>query len=168
MRGNRHRLVGWFGILILAAAALSASGEGAGPPVRLLVIDETKTFASTMRVAGVVGALKAAGRLAIDIRFADVASSYDDPLAGEAPPASGDRYDVILVFPRGLDDRSVRQIWIVSDGLDRIPPEMRAVVDLVSRIVDGAFAELARAVDVSEDLYPGCLWALYARRGWIR
>jgi len=168
MRGDRHRLLLLLSLVVLSAVTLAAAGHDAGVRVRVLVIDETKTFASTMRVAGVVGALKGSDLFTVEIRLADVASSYDDPLAGATLTGPNVPYDLLLIFPRGLDDRSVRQVWIVSDGLDRLPPAVRAGVDFASRIIDGAFAGTAGAVDVSEDLYPGLLWAFYAQEGWIR
>jgi len=164
---RRSMVVGWTFVLVIAAA-LAASAQPAPEPIRVLVVDETKTFDSTMRVAGLVGALRLVGLFDVGVALADVASSYDDPLAGREPDEGGELYDLIVVLPRGLDDGSIRQIWIVSAGLDDLSPSVAAALDIASGIVDRVFTGIGEATDVSEDLWPCLLWAVYSTNGWIR
>jgi len=49
-----------------------------------------------MRVAALVGGLKAAGPFEVSYRVADVGSIWDDPLAG-IPPSDDPPYDLIVV-----------------------------------------------------------------------
>jgi hypothetical protein len=154
--------------LIVAALTASAASQAAPEAVRLLVVDETKTFASTLRVTGLVKALKGVGLYEIDVEVADVVSSYDDPLDGLNPDPASESYDLMLIIPRGLDDGSVATIWIVSDGLLQLAAHVRAGVELLSALVDQVFTGIGRAVDVYEDLFPGFFWALYVNQGWMR
>ena len=107
MRSIRWRLGLTFALAALALGVVAnAQPEAAGEAVRLLIVDETKTLLSTMRVGGLVGVLKASGLFVVDVRFADAESSWDDPLAGEARGSDLEPYDLLLVIPRGIDDGS--------------------------------------------------------------
>ena len=155
-------------IALMIAIALGALAQEAPALVRVLVVDETKTFNSTMRVAGLVGALRSVGLFDVGVALADVTSSYDDPLAGRAPEEGEEAYDLIVVLPRGLDDGSIGQIWIVSAGLSSLSPGVSAALDVAEGIVDQVFAGIGEGTDVSEDLWPCLLWAVYSTKGWIR
>jgi hypothetical protein len=132
------------------------------------VIDETKTFTSTMKVAGTIGALRQMGLFDVSVRLADVDTDYDDPLAGAAPEPNQGLYDLILILPRGLDTKTNVSIWLVSNGLDSLSLFVRGAVDSVSNVVDQVFAGSGQTIDVSEDLWPGFLWAAYVAKGWIQ
>jgi len=164
---KRAKAVGWV-CLLMAATTLLASAQPAPEAVRVLVVDETKTFTSTMRVAGLVGALRTVGMFEVGVALADVTTSYDDPLAGRMPAEDEEVYDLIVVLPRGLDNGSIDQIWVVSAGFDALAPIVAAGVDMLSVLVDQVFAEIAEAIDVTEDLWPCLLWAVYESKGWIR
>ena len=164
---KRSMVVGWTCVLVVATA-LVASAQPEAEPVRVLVVDETKTFNSTMRVAGLVGALRSVGMFDVGVALADVTSSYDDALADREPEEEGKLYDLIVILPRGLDDGSIRQIWIVSGGLDALSPSVAAGLDVVAGVIDQVFAEIGEATDVSEDLWPCLLWAIYSTNGWVR
>lgn len=152
--------------LVVLGVGLAGFAQTAPGLTRVLVVDETKTFLSTMRVAGLVGALRQVGLFDVSVALGEVTSDYDDPLAGQEPPA--EPYDVILILPRGLDNGSIDTIWVVSDGLDLLPATVRAGVDVISQVAEQVFADLAEAVDVHEDLFPAFLWGLYSVKGWVR
>jgi len=164
---RRSKVVGWTCVLVVAGA-LVASAQPEVASIRVLVVDETKTFNSTMRVAGLVGALRSVGLFDVGVALADVTSSYEDPLVGREPEEGGELYDLIVVLPRGLDDGSVRQIWIVSAGLDALSPSVATGLGVLSGVVDRVFDGIGEAIDVSEDLWPCLLWAVYSTNGWIR
>ncbi len=159
-------------LLMLVALAMAipliSLSQDAPPLVRVLVVDETKTFASTMRVAGLVGGLRSVGLFDVGVALADVASSYDDPLADRSLEEGEEPHDLIVILPRGLDDGSVRQIWLVSAGLSSLSPSVTASLDVLTGILDQVFAGIGEAIDVSEDLWPCLLWAVYSTKGWIR
>jgi len=153
----------------LSAAAVAQEATPLQPAsIRVLVVDETKTFTSTMFVAGLVGALRSVGMFDVGVALADVETSYDDPLAEKLPAEGETPYDLIVVLPRGLDDQSIEQVWVVSAGFDSLSPIVTAGLSMLSTIVDQVYGGSAEAIDVTEDLWPGLLWALYEPKGWIR
>jgi hypothetical protein len=153
--------------IMLFGWVFAATGQETPAPLRLLLIDETKTFTSTMKVAGTIGALRQMGLFDVSVRLADLTSDYDDPLAGFAPAPSQAAYDLVLILPRGLDTKSGVNIWLVSAGLDTVPGLLRTAVNAISMVVDQVFAGSGRTIDVSEDLWPGILWAVYVSAGWM-
>jgi hypothetical protein len=155
-------------LTLTTAIPLGLLSQNAPPLVRVLVVDETKTFASTMRVAGLVGALRSIGQFDVGVVLADVVGSYDDPLADRTPEEGEQPYDLIVILPRGLDDGSMSRIWVVSAGLSSLPPIVTASLDVLTGVLDQVFTGIGEAIDVSEDLWPCLLWATYSLKGWIR
>ena len=132
------------GILCLIGAlllgwTLVAAGQELPPSIRLLLIDETKTFTSTMKVAGTIGALRQMGLFDVSVRLADVETDYDDPLDGTDPEPEQDPFDLILILPRGLDTKTNVSIWLVSNGLDSLSSFVSSADDLVTNILDQVF-----------------------------
>ncbi len=161
------------GVLSLIGAllfgwSLIALGQELPPSIRILVVDETKTFTSTMKVAGTIGALRQMGLFDVSVRLAEVETDYSDPLTGIAPEPDQEPFDLILILPRGLDTKTNVSIWLVSNGLNSLSPFVRGAVELVSNVVDQVFAGSGQTIDVSEDLWPGFLWVAYVRRGWMQ
>jgi hypothetical protein len=164
---TRVALLCLIGILVVLGG-VNALAQGQAPVARLLLIDGTKTFTSTMKVAGAIGALRQTGILDVSVRLSEGVSDFGDPLEGIDPDAGDDPFDFILILPRGLDTQSGVSIWLVSHGLDALSPFVRGAVDLVSNIVDLVFEGSGKTIDVSEDLWPGFLAATYDLRGWLR
>lgn len=152
-------LLGWSTVLL---------GQELPPSIRVLLIDETKTFTSTMKVAGTIGALRQMGLFDVSVRLAEANTDYADPLAGIAPEEGQEPFDLILILPRGLDTKTDVSIWLVSNGLNFLSPFHRGAVELISNVVDQVFTGSGQTIDVSEDLWPGFLWAAYVSKGWIR
>ena len=119
------------GVVLLGTSAMTL-GQDLPPTVRLLLIDETKTFTSTMKVAGTIGALRQMGLFDVSVRLSDVNNDYADPLEGIAPEPSQEPYDLVLILPRGLDSKTNVSIWLASDWLTSLSPFVRGAVDLVS------------------------------------
>ncbi|MBE0635075.1 hypothetical protein IH601_03670 [Candidatus Bipolaricaulota bacterium] len=155
------------GVVLLGWSAMTV-GQELPPTVRLLLIDETKTFTSTMKVAGTIGALRGMGLFEVSVRLAEVADDYADPLTGIDPNEDHEPYDLVLILPRGLDTKSNVSIWLVSDWLTSLSPFVRGAIDLVSTVVDQVFAGSGQTIDVSEYLWPDFLWADYAKKGWVQ
>jgi hypothetical protein len=155
----------WIALLGVAIVLPACAAAAQGMP-RVLVVDATKSFASTLRVGALVGALRGTGAVAVDVHLAEGRSFLDDPLPAE--PQNGVVYDLLILIPRGLDDGSAERIWIVSDAPSHLAPSAAAALVLVQATVDAVFDGLGYAVDVTEDLYPAFLWAGYRARGWVR
>jgi len=154
------------GALLLGWTVL-AEGQEVPPTIRILVIDETKTFISTMKAAGTIGALRQMGSFEVSVQLADVETDFEDPLEEKTVESDQDPFDLILILPLGLDTKTNVSIWLVSDGLHSLSPFVRGAVDFVSSVVDQVFAGSGRTIDVSEDLWPGLLWAAYVSKGWM-
>lgn len=154
---------------LLLFVGIAAAGQQAPKPqgekVRLLLVDETKTFSSTMRVGILAGILKKNPLFAVDVKMVEVESSYVDPLAGSEPEAQ--TYDIILIVPRGIDNGSVHQIWIVTRGFSELSPPVTGAIEALEGIVGKMFAKVAVPTDVNDDLFPGFLSALYVNEGWL-
>ena len=155
------------GMGMYAQEMAAPASEGLGA-IRILVVDETKTFLSTMRVAGIVGTLKQMPGFEVDVQFEDAATTLADPLADTLPSEEAVGYDIVVIIPRGIDDASIGWIWIVSDWLPALPPQLQAGVAILSQVIDQVFADVATGIDVTEDLYPNILWSEYVVKGWIR
>ncbi|MCK4570739.1 hypothetical protein KAT84_02195 [Candidatus Bipolaricaulota bacterium] len=153
---------------LLLGWSLIALGQELPPSIRILVVDETKTFTSTMKVAGTIGALRQMGLFEVAVQLADVETDFEDPLAGKTPESDQDPFDLILILPRGLDTKTNVSIWLVSNGFHSLSPFVRGAVELVSNVVDQVFAGSGQTIDVSEDLWPSFLWAVYVSKGWIQ
>ena len=114
-----------------------------------------------------VGALRQLGLFDVSVRLSDEGSDYADLLTGKVPEDNAEPFDLILLLPRGLDTKTNVSIWLVSAGLSELEPFVRGAVNLVSQIVDQVFVGSGHAIDVTEDLWPGFLWAVYVTKGWM-
>ena len=155
--------------LFITGAASWGQGDldsGAFPqPVRLLLIDETKTFTATMRVGALAKVVRNTKMFDLSVKLVDVTSSYADPLEAETIEEGTSPYQIILIVPRGIDNGSVDQIWLVTRSLEEISQPLQAAIGALSTIVDQVFQGIAEATDVSEDLFPGFFAALYLQKG---
>jgi len=166
---KNHRIGSVFVVcMLLLSALVAAQTDPSAQPVRLLVIDETKTFLSTMRIGGLVGALKGAGLFQVDVEFADVESSWDNPLAGATPVAEQEPYDIVLVVPRGIDDGTADWVWILNGPEHLVAPQVMAGVDVLEQFVGLVFEGNVAPVGVNDDLMVTFLYGLYVVEGWIR
>ena len=163
---RRYRVMLLLGLL-LAGWAASTAGQDAAPPLRVLVVDGTRTFLSTMRVGALVGAMRQIGMFEVDVRLSDVQGEFEDPLAGETLGAGTRPYSAVIIIPRGIDTGTASRIWIVRNALVAIPPPAAAALSLIGQIADQAFAPAVVAIGPEDDLLAGFLWALYVKEGWI-
>jgi hypothetical protein len=157
---------GWafLAVVLLLAATAAASAQEASPKVRLLLVDETKTLENSMRVQVLASLAKKTGQFELSARFADVVSSFDHPLAGKRPDAA---YDVVVVFPKGLDDGTVNQVWILTRPIDRdMRPEVKTALAILHGLGQKVFPGVPFA-DVTQDLIPGYFAALLIQEGWL-
>jgi len=155
-------------LTLLAATSVGALSVTVRYAPRLLVVDSTKSLLSTMWVAGFVAVVKSSELPEVDVRLSNVPGEYDEPLSGQCPGNDVEPYDFVVMVPRGLDDGSATLIWIVSDGRVCFSPAEQVGMDVLKKTIRQAFAGVAESVDVSQDLFAGCLWALYRNQGWIR
>ena len=165
----RWRLASVFVLTALVfGLVVNAQSETAGEAIRLLIVDETKTFLSTMRVGGLVGALKGSELFHVDVIFADVESSWDDPLVGKGPDPDLEPYDLVLLIPRGIDDGSIDWICSLSGNPRLLPPHVSTGIELIAQVVGQVFEGSVRLMGVHDDLLLGLFYEVYVAKGWIR
>jgi len=161
----------WIAVLALVGlvgcAHLPARGALAASPMALLLVDATKTFASTARVGALAGALRATKAFDLTVRFtADQEGLYEDPLFG-ATERPVDAYDVVVIIPRGLDDGTADTVWIVTGISPWATLDGWGLVGLLSDLVDQVFAGSAGAVDPIENLWVSFVALVYQAEGWL-
>jgi hypothetical protein len=119
------------GLLIVFALA------GAAQPserVDLLLVDETQTLQASLMVQVYAKALQESGLFNLDAKVVSVQSSYDDPL-GVNPTEK--RYELIVIVPRGIEDGSVPQIWMITRPIGpQTRPQLLAAMDLIRQRVE--------------------------------
>lgn len=155
------------GLGLSVVGAADPTSEALAVPVRVLLIDGTKTFASTARVGALAGAIRSTGQFELDVRFSDATCAYDDPLACQIDLPETP-YDVIVAIPRGIDDGSATSIWLITNVLPWASPDRWPTVAALSGMIDQVFAGLANAVDSSRDLWPAFTASLYQAQGWLQ
>jgi len=155
-------------LLLLVSASVTALSHDGQPATRLLIVDGTKTLSSTLRVAGLVGALRQSGLLDVSVRFSDEASRFVDPLSVDEDVPSDAPYDLILILPRALDTDTDVMVWLVSRWIPSLAPTTRQALEVVSQVTNQVFAGAGETVDGWMDLWPLLLAAFYQQQGWLR
>jgi hypothetical protein len=169
-RGLVLALAVLFLLMALGGNGWTALGQGQGPgdsppePFRLLIVDETQTFGSSIRLQVLASLLNRTGLFELTAKFVQVESSFDDPLQGEEPDR---RYDAILIIPKGVDDGTVRQLWVVTRAWTELPEALRSAIGQLKAMANEVFQGTATAVDVTEDLIPAYFATLFTREGWL-
>lgn len=158
---------------ILAAAVLGllvgaslAGGAQAAPtsPYRVLVVDGTKTLASTMRVVGLAGGIRQSGA-AVSVVLADDLGPFDNPLSDRPRPEAP--YDLILIVPRGVDDGTATRIWVLVAGNPNADPFTAQAIELLRAGIGRAFAGIASAVGPTDDLWAALTASWCVLQGWL-
>jgi hypothetical protein len=130
------------GLLIVFALA------GAAQPserVDLLLVDETQTLQASLMVQVYARALQESGLFNFDAKVVSVQSSYDDPL-GVNPTEK--RYELIVIVPRGIEDGSVPQIWMITKPIGpQTRPQLLAAMDLIRQRVEQGSGGLIQGFD---------------------
>lgn len=161
-------LLGVVGLAFLGVGGSSALGPGAeGPPVRALLVDETRTLQASLLVNLLAAALRETGLFELEAVFPDVESSFDDPLGVNPAPTTA-RYELILIVPREEELQRLRQLWIVTCPLThRTRPALLRAVRAIQGLVEEGSGGRLRAVSVMDDAIPGVFAAIFERHGWL-
>jgi len=151
-------------VVLFLTASVAATAEDVPPRVRLLLVDETKTLENSMRVQVLASVAKKTGQFELSATIVDVVSSFDHPLTGQRPHTA---YDVIVVLPKGLDDDTLNQVWILTRPIDRdMRPEVKTAIAILHGLGQKVFPGIS-FTDVTQDLIPGYFAALLIREGWL-
>lgn len=151
-------------LLLLLSCGLSAWGQSEQVgKISLLLIDETKTFQQSMKIEVLARNIKKIEFFELSAKIADVQLSYENPLKGEK---ADKKYDLIVLFPKGLDDARVQEVWILSAPINhQMKPLLKEGIKTLSLMIEKIFQ--VEAVDVSESLFPALLAGIFLQNGWI-
>jgi len=167
-RWTRQSLTIVLAIAVLGIAGFAQTAPDAdeiAPLARVLLIDETRTFASTMRVGALAGALRQGG-VDLEVRLEPVPTSYVDPLAEASSPDAS--FDLILIVPIGIEDGSVGEVWLLhGSSLWASPGALESLAPLRG-LLAAVFDGIAVPVGPGDDLWIACLASLYESQGWLR
>ncbi len=154
----------WMILAVCCCVAVgTASVEAAS--YRVLVVDGTKTLEATMRVGGLVGAIRQSGLAEVSVLFTDAVSPFDDPLAGEPLPASP--FDLIIIIPRGIGDGTTDIVWLLGAGGLAANPDASSAISLLSSGMALVFGGV-RTFSPLDDLWATLTACLYVTEGWLR
>ena len=153
------------GLIALGAASPPAPAQETSAPVQLLLVDETRTLQASLLVNVMAATLQRTGLFEIEAVFANVESSFDDPL-GENPT---DRvYEMIVIVPREEELQNMRQIWIATCPITHeTRPEIAAGVRTIQRLLDERSQGLVKALSVLDDALPGYFASLFEKHNWL-
>ena len=158
---NPRQRIGTATVALVLLITLTGGVLGDVPssePVRLLIIDETRSIQSSLQIAQFARTLKEMGLFEID-------AMTTIPVEGNM---SGQAYDLAVIVPEKLN-----QVWIVTADLpERLSTPVQAAFqvlkEIASRIYEGDRSLDARVVaDVTEDLFPAIYGGLLAKNGWL-
>jgi len=157
------RVVLAMGLLIVFAL------EGAAQPserVDLLLVDETQTLQASLMVQIYARALQESGLFNFDAKVVSVQSSYDDPLGVNLTEK---RYELIVIVPRGIEDGSVPQIWMITKPIGpQTRPQLLNALELIRQRVEQGSGGLFKAVTVMDDGALGIFATIFERHGWLK
>ena len=134
--------------------------------VDLLLVDETQTLQASLMVQVYARALQESGLFNFDAKIVSVQSSYDDPLGVNLTEK---RYELIVIVPRGIEDGSVPQVWMITRPIGpQTRPQLLTAMELVRQRVEQGSAGLFKALTVMDDGALGIFSSVFERHGWLK
>lgn len=134
----------------------------------LLIVDETQSIETSMRVQGFVGALKQRPEVEVVTRMAKPDKPTENPIKDE----QNLKVDAVLIFPHTMETGRINQVWIVTRPYSAIPVEARKkTANMMNQLKDGieqAFSGKVNAVGVDDDVIPAYFSTLFLRQGVLR
>jgi hypothetical protein len=159
-------LLAVIGLSVLFAGALVSAQEVEGSS--LLIVDETESMETSMRIQGFVAALKRRSNIEVITRMAKPENPTDNPVED----SKNLTVDAIIIFPRTIETGRINQVWIATRPYSAVPPEMRPeMITMMEQLKGGieqAFSGKVRAVDVNDDVIPAYFSTLFLREGVLR
>ncbi len=150
--------------LVLALFALAPWVQAQEAPVRVLVIDETKTFQESLQVNALVGLLKGNPAFAVTARLAEVASPLDLPLQGQSLET---RFDLVVLVP--LDLARGKTVWLFGRPyFEQKEPQVAQAAQALRGMLSQVFAPQGASVrGVGDDLFPAIVAGFFLKHGWL-
>ena len=155
-------------MILVSAFAIQGAAQENGERYKIVFVDESTTFEISMRVQGLVGALKARKELEVQAKTAEVENPTENPLKEEE--ISG--VDLVIIVPRTVETGRVNQVWVITRPITTIPLEARAEaierLEQLKGAIEKAFAGKVKPVGVNDDVIPAYFSTLFLREGILR
>ncbi len=153
-------------VFISIIVTLVGNAQAQSNKIDLLLVDETQTLQASLMVQIYARALQESGLFNFDAKVAHVQSSYDDPL-GVNP--TDKKYELIVIVPRGIEDGSVPQIWLITQPIGpQTRSELLAAIELIRQRVAQGSGGLFQALTVMDDGALGIFSSVFERHGWLK
>ncbi|MFP4589461.1 MAG: hypothetical protein ACOCZX_04795 [Candidatus Bipolaricaulota bacterium] len=159
-------------VLVLALAVfltgLSPRGAESEQQLRVVVVDESRTFEVSMQVQGLVSTLREQSMLEVQAQAVEVDTPTQNPLTGDdVSPV-----DVVIIVPYTIETGAMKQVWVVTVPLSMIPLEQRREtrrqLERLKIGIEEAFQGTVEAVGVHDDLIPAYFSNLFLLEGVLR
>lgn len=148
------------------AVVPGAGNETAGS--KLLIVDETESMETSMRVQGFVGAIKSRSDVEVLTRMVKT----DDPTANPLKDSEDLKVDAVVIVPSTIETGKVKQVWVATRPFSAVPLEMRAemmgMMDQLKQGIEKAFSGKVNAVGVNDDVISAYFSTLFLREGVLR
>lgn len=156
------RTVG-FMLAALLASTLAAPGWAEQTnPVHVLIIDETQTLVESFQVNALIHLARQMPNLAVEARFVQVESSFQNPL----PQPAAQRYDLIVVVPKTLAE--LKALWLMSRNLSELSVNVLAAFRSLKSLIERIFEpERGQPLDITQDIGVAFFAAIFQKRGWL-
>lgn len=152
-------------LVILIAVGLSLGAISAQSKVNLLLVDETQTLQASLLVQVFAKALQDTGLFDLEAKFVTVQSSYDDPLGVNT---AAKKYELILIVPKGIEDGSLPQLWMITRAVHEVRPEVIAALQIIRHRVSQDSGGQLKALSIMEDAALGIFASTFESNGWLQ
>lgn len=155
-------------MLLILPFSFHVAGAETESTYRLLFLDGTRSLEMSMRVQGLVNNLQESGEIEVETKTVNMEDLTLNPLDGE----EGGPYDLILIVPPTIETGSIKQVWMVTAPLSKIPVEQKEQVlgqlSQLKKAVSRAFEGKVTPVGVNDDLIPAYFSSLFLKEGALR
>ena len=153
---------------LISSFAVVSAGQGSFEESTILIVDETQSIETSMRVQGFVGALKQRSEVEIITKMFKPEHPTDNPIQNPEDYSA----DAVIIFPQTIETGIVNQVWVATRPYSAIPVEMRVQTrGMMKQLKDGieqAFSGKVNAVGVDDDVIPAYFSTLFLREGVLR
>jgi hypothetical protein len=154
-------------LMFIGLTAMADSGNEAEKS-RLLIVDETESMETSMRVQGFVGAIKNMSDVAVLTRVVKT----ENPTANPLEDSKDLKVDAVVIVPSTIETGKIKQVWIATRPYSAVPLKMRKeTMSMMRKLKNGiekAFSGQVNAVGVNDDVIPAYFSTLFLREGVIR
>ena len=154
--------------LILLSALPGVTEAQIDNRLRILFVDETRSFELSMRIQGLVKGLRDRQELEVDAMSVEV----NNPTINPVKKIPEEPYDLVIIVPPTIETGAIKQVWLITKPITEFPLNERRKVmgqlDQLKGAVSQAFEGKISPVGVDDDLIPAYFSTLFLREGILR